>query len=264
MLRSTLTWTKNKTLRRVLDGLLPVFSLAVVLCIWLIVAKALGQEIFLPEPKVAFVQFFKLLGKKSFWSAVGGTVLRSVYAFLLSVLCAFLFSVLAYFWKPFGKLISPIVSILRATPTMSIILMALIWLRSAQSPVLIAFLVLFPMEYAGFQAAFSGIDGKLIDLSRNYGVPLRRQITGFLLPSVLPGVLETSLGAVSLGVKVVISAEVMAQTAHSMGDSMQVARIYLDTPLLMGWTIAAVLIGFLLEGIFLSLRAVMRRKGYEI
>lgn len=264
MMHSTSTWMQNKTLRRLLDGLLPVFSLAVVLCVWLIAAKALGREIFLPEPKVAFAQFFKLLGEKSFWSAVSGTVLRSVYAFLLSVLFAFLFSVLAYLWKPFGKLISPIVSILRATPTMSVILMALIWLRSSESPVLIAFLVLFPMEYAGFQAAFGGIDGKLKDLSRNYGVPFGRQVTQFLLPSVLPGVLETSLGAVSLGVKVVISAEVMAQTASSMGNSMQVARIYLDTPLLMGWTISAVIIGFLLEGVFLALRAVMRRKGYEI
>ena len=59
--------------------------------------------------------------------------------------------------------------------------------------------------------------------------------------------------------KVMIASEVLAQTFDSMGVNMQISRIYLDTAQLMGWTLAAIIMSFALEGAVSLLRRVTVR-----
>lgn len=67
------------------------------------------------------------------------------------------------------------------------------------------------------------------------------------IPAMLPEVLTAVGSNISLALKVMIASEVLAQTFESMGVAMQIQRIYLNTAGLMGWTIAAIVLSFLLE-----------------
>ncbi len=230
--------------------LYPTLGVGLFLLIWFVASKVVGVEMILPTPFQSIKKLFELFGKEEFWLAVGSTLGRSLYAFTLAVLCAILFAIVGYLIPQFARVISPIIVILRSVPTMSIILLALIWLDSASAPVLIAFLILFPQIYASFLSALNGINGDLIDMSKAYKVPVWKRIISLYIPEILPNSLETMKANVSLGVKVTIAGEVLAQTFSSMGVNMQISKMYFDTAELLGWTIMAIVLSYALEGIF--------------
>ena len=121
---------------------------------------------------------------KDFWHAFSGTFLRTLAAFFLSFIGASVLAVVAYLVPPVGRFLAPLVSVLRSLPTMAVILIILVWTTPKTAPVVVAFLALFPMLYAGISAALASVDPKLVEMSRVYRVPVRKRI--FPRPRPMP------------------------------------------------------------------------------
>jgi len=236
----------------------PIIALGALMALWAIFAAVVNVELILPDVATSFKKLIALLGDKSFYAAVGNTLLRTLISFALGVGFALLFSFLSLF-SPVRHLLSPIIKIMRSVPTMSIILLTVIWMRPTTSPILIAFLINFPVMYSGFYSAIKGVDKDLTEMSKAYKVPIKRRLISLYLPQILPSVFDNMQSSVSLTLKIIISAEVIAQTRNSMGIMMQLARGYLETAELVAWTIVAILVGYLLEGIIYGLKKVVVR-----
>lgn len=115
--------------------------------------------------------------------------------------------------------------------------------------------------YSGFYSAFSEVDKDLVAMSKVYGVKIKERLFGLYLPAIAPSAFDCMQSAVGLTVKIVISAEVIAQTRYSMGIAMQMARGYLETAELLAWTLAAVILSYLLElVVFIIKKALVRWK----
>ena len=56
-----------------------------------------------------------------------------------------------------------------------------------------------------------------------------------------------------MGLKIIVSGEVLANTFQSLGGMMQEAKMFVQMPRLMALTLVTVLVGFLLEGVCLLL-----------
>ena len=120
------------------------------------------------------------------------------------------------------------------------------FLGNGKAPVVVAFLSLFPMLYTGILAALSGVDKHLIEVSRVQGTPLFRRVSAIYLPLSSPYILREASGALSFSVKLVVSAEVLAYTAQSLGGMMQDARIY-NLPQLFALVAMSFLAGLIVE-----------------
>ena len=103
-------------------------------------------------------------------------------------------------------------------------------------------------------SAIAGVDVGLVEMARVYRIRPLDRLTGLYLPSVLPAVADGCRSAVSLCVKVVIAAEVLAQTAGSIGIEMQRASVVFEIARLMAWTLVAIVMSFLFEGIVAGLK----------
>lgn len=237
----------DKIAKKALEFIYPVIGVGIFVLVWYLIALKIDIDMILPTPARMFEELASLLTQKVFWIAVRDTFLRALSGFGIAFLVATLLAILAYLLPPIGKIFSPVVTIARAVPTMSIILLALIWLSSKTAPLLIAFLLVFPVLYSSFASALSGIDGKLIDMSKVFGIPLYKRIFSLYIPSVAPMALDAMTSGISLAIKVTIAGEVLAQTSASMGLQMQNSRAYLDTASLLAWTFVAVAIGYLSE-----------------
>ena len=143
--------------------------------------------------------------------------------------------------------------ILRTLPTLAVILLLLIWTTPKVAPVIVPVLVLFPMIYSQITAAVSGIDEGLKEMADVYHISKRDRLFKIYLPCASPNVLSQTGANISLGLKIMISAEVLASTYQSLGNLMQTARLYLDTPRLAALTAAAILIGFIVDIAFSQL-----------
>jgi NitT/TauT family transport system permease protein len=172
-----------------------------------------------------------------------------IFAFGISFVLALIFALIAYMVPWFGRFLSPIVSMLRSLPTLAVLLVLLVWAGAAKAPVIVAFMSLFPMLYAGMSAALSQVDEELLEMSRVYRVPMKEQALSLFLPSMAPYVLREAGAAFSFALKLVVSAEVLANTYKSLGGMMQEARLYLEMPTLIALVILTFLVGLALESL---------------
>lgn len=239
----------KKTLKKYENIIYPLLSLTGFVAVWAIVSACVGIEMILPSPIVSLKNLAALLAKTAFWQAIGGTLWRTLLSFALSYVFAIIFAVLSAGSKVLHRLLEPIITILRATPTMSIILLAIIWLKSETSPLLIGFLIVFPMCYTAVYEALINVDDRLLNMAKVYNVPKRVVVKKLYIPYIAPTLFSSAKSNISLSVKVIIAAEVLAQTAKSMGNSMQLSKIYLDTADLLAWSVAAVALSYILEGV---------------
>lgn len=228
--------------------------------VWVIVWAAIGNELLVPAPWECFSVLGNLCKTRGFWTAFSGTFLRTLTAFGISFAFAVVFALVAYLVPTFAQIFSPIVSALRSLPVLAVLLILWLILGAENAPIAVAFLSLFPMLYTAVLAALSGVNEELIVMSRVYKVPLRKRVFSLYLPAAAPYVLKEAGAALAFSLKLVVSAEVVAKTAKSLGGMMDDARAWSEIPTLFALVVAAFLAAVVLETVTaLIARAVERR-----
>ena len=230
------------------NALFSVMAVIALWLAWLVAYECVRNDYVLPSFWEACSEMGRLLGSASFWRAFGNTFLRTLWAFLVSLVLGVAMAVMAHLWHWVRAFFAPIVSVLRTLPTMAVILMLLLWTTPSVAPVGVSALVLFPAVYAAALAGLDEAGEEYGELMRAFHVPLGRRIAKMYLPLAAPVLLRQAGGIFSLGLKVVISGEVLASTYRSLGGMMQEAKMYLEMPRLMALTLIVLLLGFVLEG----------------
>ena len=252
---------KARTKKILADCIYPFAVFAAVLAVWWIAAAAIGVALILPTPLEAVRELFACFAESAFWTALGNSLWRSVYSFLVSFLLALGCAVLAHMFGGFRRFIVPFIAVIRAIPTISVIFILILLLKPMRAPAVVAIIVIFPTLYSSFWAAISDVDPKLSQMSFVYGVSLRDRIFKLYLPNMAQGLFEGAASGFSLNVKLVIAAEVMAHTVGSLGNLMYNANWMLETERLFAITIAAVVVSVAFEWLIrLTGKAVIRWK----
>lgn len=235
-------------------------AILILAALWAVAYFAVGNELLVPSFEDCWAAFWNLWKSAGFISALFGSFLRVLIAFLISFVLAAIFAVIAYLVPAFCRIFSMIVVFLRTAPTMAVLLIILVWTSAGVAPVIVAFLSLFPMLYTAILTALSGVDENLVEMSRVYNVPLKKRIFQLYLPAALPYVMREAGAALSFSLKLVVSAEVLAATYKSLGGMMQEAKVYLDVPLLFALVGVTFLLGAAIELLgSLAAHAVERR-----
>lgn len=230
--------------------IISVAALVVLWLGWLIACALIGNEYILPSFPDTMRALWRTLGEGDFWRAFAGTLLRTLWAFLCSFAAGTLLALCARLRGEVRAFLAPVVSIVRTVPTMAVILALLLWTTPSVAPVIVSVLVLLPAVYAAALAAFDEAEEGYGRLCAAYRVSVWRRIGRMYLPLAMPSLLAQAGGILSMGLKITISAEVLANTYRSLGGMMQEAKMFVDAPTLLALTLLAVVLGFALEGIF--------------
>ena len=245
------------------------YSLLAVLimwAVWLIVCAVVGNEYLVPDFFSSAREFFTLFAKGFFWKSLGWSMLRVIIAFLLSFLLALGCACLALVFKPFSAFMRPIVAFFRTLPTMAVLLIILVWMTPRTAPVAVTFLVLFPMIYTQLTLGIEGVDGGLLQMAKVYRLTAKQKLTCIYLPQLAPQTVEQTGTNLSFGLKLTISAEVMASTYTALGGMMTEAQAYMNLPRLTALTLVSVIFGVALEIVFRLLSALpySRARGSNV
>lgn len=227
--------------------LFSVLAVAVMWGVWIAAYFAVGNEYVVPSFTETMRELGALFASGTFWESFGGTLCRTVAGWLLAFAFAVLFAAAGVASKKFRSFFAPFVSVFRTLPTMAITLMLLIWSTPLVAPVIVTFLMLFPVTYAQLMAAYGEIDPQLFEMARVYGVPRREVLCKIAVPGMLPSVFSQAGPNLSLSLKVTISAEVLVSTFRSLGGMMHEAANYLQVAEMFALTILALLVGGLFE-----------------
>ncbi len=238
---------KKKTKRILADIFYPLLAFALALAVWAIAAKIKGDPLVLPMPDVVLERFFRLGGEQGFWLSVLATLIRTVICFITSFALALFFAALAGLFKPLHRVLAPIVSVLRAAPTVAVILILYAFMSSDEMAVVVGFLIAFPIMYSSFYSAVCDVDKELIDMAKLYKVRALDRIRFIYLPSMESTLFATSKSTLSLTLKVVVAAEIITNVAHSVGGKIQVAYASFEISYLLAYTLIAIVFSFVLE-----------------
>ncbi len=235
---------QTKKLRRITTHLLVT---AAYLLLWEGLSLLVGSELLLPSPAETIVRFVHLLGNAASWKHVGLTLLRIMGGYLLGVVCGILLAMLSAA-SPFAEtMLSPLRSIVKATPVTSFILLALLWLKSGTVPLFIAFLMVLPIVWTNTLTAILQTDRQLLEMARVFQLRRVQILCRIYIPSVLPQVLAACTTSLGFAWKSGVAAEIIALPKASIGYQLYRSKLTLETVDLFAWTLLVVIVSMLLE-----------------
>ncbi len=221
------------------------------LLVWQLGSMAIGSEILLVSPLRVIQTLADMVRQMIFWRSVCFSFIRVFGGFLLGTALGCLLAVLSSRFQVVRELLSPLVLTVRTVPVASFIILALIWFSSKNLSVLISFLMVLPILYTGVLTGIRERDRELLEMARVFHVRPWRKLLMIDIPEVYPYFHSACRTALGLSWKSGIAAEVIGMPKGSIGEHLQQAKVYLDTPALFAWTVVIVLISLLCERLVL-------------
>ncbi len=221
--------------------------------IWYLAALRIGKELLLPSPFSVMKRLFDIMKSKDFYITTSYSIMRVMGGIVIASVIGFFLSILTHFSKITAALVRPVITVIKATPVASFIILALVWLERGDLPVFISLLMVLPVIWTNMTTGLSQIDTKLLEFAQVYRIGFFQKIKGIYIPSVMPyfsSALKTSLG---LAWKAGIAAEVLAVPMHSIGKELFNSKAYFETTDLFAWTVVVIILSLIIEFIFETL-----------
>lgn len=220
--------------------------------IWQAASMWLGQEILLASPVSVLKKLSELLFTADFWQSIGFSFGRIVLGFGIAVVLGIFMGITAYRSRVAEILINPLMSVIKATPVASFIILCLIWIPSRNLSVFISFLMVLPVIYTNLLEGLGQTDRKLLQMADIFRVSRGKKVFYIYFSQVLPYFITACRLSLGMCWKAGIAAEVIGVPSGSMGEKLYNAKIYLNTPDLFAWTIVIIIISVVFEKFFLA------------
>ena len=228
------------------------------LIVWQIAAVRLNSKILLVSPVDVVKRLCVLVPTGNFWRSVGFSATRILLGFALGLTCGCLLAFAAGKLRFVRTLFSPLISVMKSIPVASFTILALIWIGSKDLSVLVSFLICVPIVYSNMLEGIDALDPKLREMSEVFGIPVWRRFVGVYLSQLLPYFRSASRLAIGLCWKSGAAAEVIGIPDGSIGEKLFEAKVYLETADLFAWTLTVILLSWLCEKAFTTLKALLQ------
>ena len=227
-----------------------IFSVLAILAmwaVWLIAYAVVGNDYIVPSFADTMRRLGELLTESFFWRSFGMTLARAVEGWLLAFGCAVVGIAVGALSEKFRFFLGPFVAVVRVIPTLAVTLMLLLWSSANTVPVIVTFMMLFPVSYAQLGAAYRAVDVQLLEMADVYGLSRTDRIFRIAVPQMLPALFSQAGPNLSLAIKVAVSAEVLARTYISMGGILADANGTLEIARMFAVTLVLLISGGLIE-----------------
>lgn len=227
-----------------------LISLMVIIVLWTVIANLVNAELILPSPGKVFSTLLKVCKTKIFWQSFGGTFVRVIVSFLITVILGSLIGFIcgiSSFAKDFFEI--PI-AIIRSTPVIAFILVAYFWFTSGFVPVFVAVLMALPIMITSITTGFNSTDKKYEKLAACYNLSKNEIIRYIKIPQNIPYFCNGALSCFGLCWKVVAAGEVICLPKKAVGTLLQRAQVHLETSEVIAQTIMLVVVSFVIERAF--------------
>lgn len=240
-MKSSITQSKIKNLIR--TSLSIVFWIAV----WEIVSIVVNNKFLLPGIHSTFSELMVILSSPQSYKFMLLTLLRVVVGFIIGIFGGVVLGIAAHSSKLVYSLISPIITVIRSTPVASFIVILWVLFSGDVLSVFIAFLMVMPIIWQSTLDGFDAIDNNLDEVAKVFRFGFFKRFKLVVFPSLLKFLVPAIITAAGLAWKAEIAAEIIAYTKNSVGQQINDAKYFMDTPKVFAWTVIIVLFSILLE-----------------
>ena len=220
---------------------------------WAIIAKAIDKAWVLPTPWRVFETLLELGKTRGFWISIKNSVVNVLMGYLYGALLGAALGILSHIAGFVKTLVSPLLTVMRATPVASFIMLLWVFVNKEGVPSLIVILIVLPIVYGNLLAGLENVDKKQLELAKVFDFGLFRTVKYVYFPQTTPYVktaLSTSLG---LAWKAGIAAEVLCDPLNSIGHGIFSSKRDILTSELFAWTAVVIILCFFFEFVIAKL-----------
>ena len=202
----------------------------------------LFNPIFLAGPWLVFGTLWQFTRDGQLWGHIGATLERVVLGFSFGALLAIGLGLPAGASGLLGRLVEPVVELLRPIPPLAVLPLFIVWvgIGEASKVAFIAYATFFPTFLATVHAVRS-VDPVLVRAAQSLGARRRQVFLRVVLPAALPEMLTGVRVALALAFFVIVVAEFVA-AERGLGYLINDGRNFFLVPQMLG---AAVVLGLL-------------------
>jgi len=228
--------------------------------VWQYASMLMGQRLLLVSPFAVGGTLLEQITQLSFWETILYSMHRILAGFFLATFLGVALATLSARYQALRILLHPLNAVITATPVVSFIMLALVWMSSRSLSMFISFLMVFPVLYTSALTGIQSVDVKLMEMAHVFRIPKWRRVIYIYLPDILPHLISAWSVSMGLSFKSGVAAEVLGQASGTIGDRLYRARLYLDTAELFAWTVVIIAVSVSVERLMMvTLNAIQRR-----
>lgn len=220
-------------------------SSIILFIIWQIASMIIGSEVVLPSPYLTFKGLIEVIKSSDFLKIILSTLGRTFISFMLALITALFLGITSAFNKYVYNFMIPVLTVMRSLPTIGFIILALIWLSQSSAPILVGFVMSFPIFFDAIIGSILNLDKKILDMAKVYKIKKGNLIKSIYLPSISFAICRIMVSNFSLTMKLVIGGEVIGQPKYGIGTALFVEKNYLNTNMVFAWIILVIIIGII-------------------
>ena len=233
----------------------PIFWLIAAIfwiAVWYFAAFRMGNEFFLPYPHTVLGSFGKLVQEGEFWQSVWQSMLTVIKGALIGCVLGCILAVFSSLSKVVCTIISPLITVLRATPVASFIILVYVIIRVNGLPIntvalLIVIIMVIPIIYSNLFSGIASFDPKLSEVASIYSFSLRKKMLYLWFPQVRPFLISGVVNAIGFAWKAGVAAEVICNLENTIGQNLSESKSNLEMDRLFAWTMTVVLLSVFFE-----------------
>ena len=226
--------------------------MAWVIC-WQLLAMAVDNGILLAGPLETAQRLLSLLGEGSFFLTVAKSFLRIAFGFTAGFLAAVLLAAGSRRFPLLEEILAPVMSLLKAVPVASFVVLLLVWWGSSVLAVAVCFLVVLPNLYVNTLEGLKSVDSQMLEMSKVFCFPLWNRFFYIYRPTLRPFLYSGMKISLGMCWKSGVAAEVIGMPDFSIGGRIYLSKVYLDTAGVLAWTAVVILLSVLFEKLVLWL-----------
>ena len=238
---------KTNTGKRVKNILFTLLSLCFWIGLWWIAALFVGKEWILPTPDRVCVSLWEACADGQLFLRAGRSLLGIAAGYLCGVSVGVMLSALSAKCRFVHILFSPLLTVVRATPVASFILILWVFFARETVPAISVMLIVTPIVWANCETGFLSTDKALREVAKVYSFPLFKKLRYLYLPSVYPYFKTAALTALGMAWKAGVAAEVICTPDGTVGQMIWASKRDIQTSDLFAWTLVVIAVCFALE-----------------
>ena len=224
-----------------------IFPLFFWLCVWQILAVIVNRSFFLPTVPETMKALFDILRSERFLITVFMTLFRIIFGLVIGIFLGVVLGIASYKSKILYSLFSPALSVIKATPVASIIILLWISLSGDMLSVLIALLMVLPIIWQNVYDGLTAVNRELSEIAFSYEFSFMKKMRILVMPTLSDFLVPAVITATGLAFKSEIAAEIIAGVRDSIGQMIYHSKDAYDTAAVFAWTAIGVFFSLVFE-----------------
>lgn len=257
----TLRKDGKKKKKSLLERYWPGVTMFVVLVGLLWVGSLYFDEFIFPGPLKIWDAILEIL------STEGPQILLTLGRFLLALLSAIVAGwlvglLMGAFRNVFGRLVQPFISVIQAIPSLSWVLLVILWFSQVELRIwFVTFILAFPFFVIAVYEGIRDMDKDVLEAVEQFRPTKMQVLTKLLAPQSFVNLITVLRSTSAMTLKIMIFVELLG-ASNGIGQRMGLAQSSFRIDLIFGWTVILIVANFLLlrvigliEGKLLSWRS---------